>query len=1745
MRTSLALLAALLLANGARAAEPFDIREGERVLLIGDTLLEREGTYGYLETRMHEQFPQRHFTVRNLAFSADTPLGISRAAFDPAAKGFERLKEQLALVKPTVAILGYGMAASLQELTDRSGDLSLNPDPTRYGAEPMSAARFKKELAQLMDAISANAGALGGNGEGGERRTSKSGAEGSATLPPNPKAPPSALSDPSPPSPNSPTSTFDVRRSTFDVLPSAPAPSPVAAPGSTPEASGAVAAADPAKAAPPAVRFILLSPIRHEDLRATRPGLPDPAAHNALLAQYSKAIEELAQERGARFVDLSSITANTPAIATGIGLNDAREKLTSGKSAAELVAGLVNVLDQALTTLAGPRTDNGIHLNSEGYQFATEKVATALIWPSLLKGLLDPPKSSAALRAAVVAKNALFFHRWRPANSTYLFGFRKNEQGRNAAEIPQFDPLIEAAEKEIDRLKAGDAPSTLPSGAAGTLLVQNGASGEPGKLSGEPEKPSGKSLHTPGEMPNSAVTGAVAPAPTLTAAAPSRPLPVFTIAEGYEITLWAENPLLEKPTQMNWDAQGRLWVTSSSLYPMIAPGQPAEDKVLILEDTDHDGKADKSTVFATGLLVPTGVEPDLFLGSAGVPPAVAGVPAGNSENHPAQPPSPSARGHEGGKGAARELNESSAGTPKTARETRALPGGEPRAACYVGQSTELLHFADTDGDGVADEKRIVLSGFGTEDTHHIIHTLHWGPDGRLYFNQSVYIHSHVETPWGVVRLNSGGIWAYDPRTERLEVFAKGWWNSWGHQMDAAGQSFATDGAGSTGVSWVIPGAVYPAYEGGKRIAPAISPGSYPKFAGLELLYSPHFPAEWQGNAITCDFRAHRVVRFAIEDLSGGEGGERRTSNVERRTSKSGKEAEENTATRPKPKASPSDTSTFDVRRSTFDVSPAPAPASAGYTAKEQPDFLRTNDVSFRPIDVKLGPDGALYLADWSNPVINHGEVDFRDPRRDHHMGRIWRITRKGAPLVKWEPLGNGDSIEGLTEKGRSTNHWEKEQATRLLYARDAMIPGDLHLSYLRRIDDPSPRMRVFAMRALARVPSARSAELVLDAAVGAAGGEALAKPPSRKGEEEKNLGVFAPLREPSSDAFLEYAAWLSINDLAKPWTDAIASGAYPAEGHEKQLAYGLAAIDPALAGPAVARLLAGRTIPRDGSGPWIELIGTAGGPAELKQLYLGLMAAIVPDGDDMPTMAPKELAWTGDALPRAAHALVEAARLRGLKPENPYTADARLPYYEKYRGKADAPLAIWQFFAYPKRAWGPDVLRLMGLWKVDSAAAATLSMTTGPGSPEAEVAAAFEALRLLGTDNAANLAEEEAASDDPRVRRYALITLAALRPARALPLLTAAFPAAAAEAELVGTWRELLKERAFADQLAAHPPASLNQKVAAAGVRAAKEMGKRGETLLAKLSPLAGIDAAAKNAADANPAAMATAIASGRVGDPARGELIYRRANLGCVICHAIGGAGGKVGPDLSSIGASAPLDYLIESLFIPNAKVKEGYNAVLLTQKGGAQISGVLVRENPDEFILRDITGKELRAPKAAVTARENLGSIMPAGLMDQLADRERLDLFAFLGTLGKPGAFDSSKATVARQWELWPAGPSPIADELPMVKREPGLATFTLVDGRLTRDMIAEKLALFPADTKSLHARSHFTIATAGKTKLTLTGARKAWLDRTPLPIASEPSPTLTLAAGPHDLEIELDPTGLPDLLRAESPDVTFLGE
>src|SRR5689334_17495712 len=90
---------------------------------------------------------------------------------------------------------------------------------------------------------------------------------------------------------------------------------------------------------------------------------------------------------------------------------------------------------------------------------------------------------------------------------------------------------------------------------------------------------------------------------------PAAELASFQVADGFEVKLFAsEKDGVQKPIQMRFDARGRIWVIGSTVYPQLQPGQAPNDKVLILEDTNHDGICDKTTVFADGLMIPTGIE---------------------------------------------------------------------------------------------------------------------------------------------------------------------------------------------------------------------------------------------------------------------------------------------------------------------------------------------------------------------------------------------------------------------------------------------------------------------------------------------------------------------------------------------------------------------------------------------------------------------------------------------------------------------------------------------------------------------------------------------------------------------------------------------------------------------------------------------------------------------------------------------------------------------------------------------------------------------------------------------------------------------------------------------------------------------------------------------------------------------------------------------------------------------------------
>lgn len=1084
------------------------------------------------------------------------------------------------------------------------------------------------------------------------------------------------------------------------------------------------------------------------------------------------------------------------------------------------------------------------------------------------------------------------------------------------------------------------------------------------------------------------------------------------LGEGLEINLYAADPLLAKPIQMNFDRDGRLWVATSETYPHILPGQEAHDKIIVLEDADRDGRADKPHVFADGLLIPTGIEPG--------------------------------------------------------------DGG-----CYVANSTELLHFADTDGDLKSDVRKTLLSGFGTEDTHHLLHTLRWGPDGRLYMNQSIYIHSHIETPYGVRRLNGGGIWQYEPKTHRLEIFARGWVNAWGHAFDRWGQSFVTDGAGGEGINYAFPGSVFPTAPGAPRVLHGLNPGS-PKYCGLEIISGRHWPDDWQGDLITCDFRAHRIVRFKV------------------------------------------------------------APQGSGYTAQEQSEVIKTNHVAFRPIDVKLGPDGALYIADWYNPIIQHGEVDFRDPRRDHTHGRIWRVTVKGrepAPAVDYAKADDGELFRLLdapedfirqrarnellarnasTSREASTNPRDRDQ---LILELLRFLSAQKGTKFVPSIDSENPHYRAAALRiagpglAEGTVPVTTVARFAAD------------------DHPQVRLEAICALRNsPTFDAVaaalsvldhpmdenLDFALWQLCRERRDAWLPDVIAEKSPLYDRPAQLEFALRAIDEPLIVAPLLKLIRDDKVADDRRSGILQLVARLGSPQDLAMI---LRLVLEESNDDV----EQRLALLG--------ALAEAATTRRVQPAGDLSLlDVCLEANDERVATAAA--------------------RLLGLWKVESVRPVLTALARAkPASLKST--AAVEAIGDLGGP-ASQQALIELASDSfsGATRQAAVMTLVKIFPqsaAQAAVALLADVDASDIDAAAI-VEAFMSRQGATAALTKALADKKLPADVAKLALRTARSSAKPDEALVAALRTAGGLEASTRPPTPEEISSLTAEVKTS--GDAARGEAIYHRRELGCVKCHAVGGAGGRVGPDLVSIGASAQVDYLVESLLLPNKAIKEGFHTLVVTTDDGRSLNGVQVRKTDKDLILRDAEDREIAVPLKSIEEQSQGLSLMPTGLPENLTRKELVDLVRFLSELGKVGPYQLKPAPMVRRWEAFITTPQGVE-----VLRRNRVSIAATGDGRLTWEpayarfdgglplaglgtLAAVKNQFMSVPPFSI-VRFEFDAARAGRVALQFNTAAglQLWLDGKPLDAADRT--TVDVAAGRHTVTVAVDRVRRSEPLRCELVD------
>jgi putative heme-binding domain-containing protein len=961
---------------------------------------------------------------------------------------------------------------------------------------------------------------------------------------------------------------------------------------------------------------------------------------------------------------------------------------------------------------------------------------------------------------------------------------------------------------------------------------------------------------------------------------PAAQLAAFKVADGYEVNLFAsELEGIANPIQMRFDHEGRLYVACSWVYPQLAPGQGPNDKIILLQDTNGDGRADRSGVFADGLIIPTGLE----TGDGGV---------------------------------------------------------------YVGNGTELLFLQDTTGDGKADVRRVVLRGFGTGDSHQNINSFTWGPGGELMMSQGLHAVSKVETPWGISYLDQAGIWRLRPRLLRLDGFFGGGMaphNPWGFAFDKWGQLLVMAGNGH-GIYDPLPVMI----RNHKHLEHVQIWENMRgrKICGVEVIESSHFPEEMQGTMAAGGFMNHMI--FGLQAAENG--------------------------------------SSFKVR--------------------DLPPLLVSTHGSFRPVDVKLGPDGALYVADWYNPIIGHYQASFRHPDRDKTHGRIWRITAKDRPLLA-PPKLSSMTVSELLEQLKSPEGWNRYQARRVLAAMETEGVVKGLENWISQLDAASPsyerwlveamgiyesheviesglveqllrardhRARAYAVGVIAhghdRLPQAldwigRAVEdehprVRLAAVVAAA-----AIP------EARSMEIAAAAADRELDQPLEYALEQAVHVLKPHWIGPFTAGELTFGDRQNRLEFVLKADGSPDTFQALMRMLESGKLTRQTRSSFLHIVAEVGGPDDLAKLL-------------EPQTYMINGVFDGQLQAKLLFALGRTERFRQARPSGDLGQAVKHLLdgaEERVQAELFRLIGIWKlpgFGAELKAAAESGAVRLRqaaleGLGHLgDEESRATLNALAGAGELAARAGAAA-ALAWADIPQAAGIAAQILA-DDPGGATASVLVPAFLQRKGGSEILAAAL------------------ERKSPSEAAAREALQLIQGV-----------GRTEEQLEVVLTRAAGRSRQVWEFTDGELEQFVAEVNS--QGDPIRGQTIYQRAELGCVACHVVGNQGGSLGPDLNSIGSGQPVDFILGAVLEPNREVKEGYEAMEVTTRDGDTYQGYKVREDGSELVLRDLLqDQEIRIRKENIQERMQRGSIMPAGLVDSLDRTELRDLIRYLSGLGKP---------------------------------------------------------------------------------------------------------------------------------------------
>jgi putative heme-binding domain-containing protein len=862
----------------------------------------------------------------------------------------------------------------------------------------------------------------------------------------------------------------------------------------------------------------------------------------------------------------------------------------------------------------------------------------------------------------------------------------------------------------------------------------------------------------------------------------------------------------------------------------------------------------------------------------------------------------------------------------------------------------VMKCRDTDGDGKADTRETLYGNFGNRDTHGMVNSFTRGLDGWLY---ACHGFNNDSTPVGSdgqqITLNSGNTIRMRLDGSHIEYNTHGQVNPFGLCFDPLGNLYSAD-CHTMPVYTLLRGAYYPSFgkpHDGLDFGPTMIGHNHKStgIGGIAYYAADHFPPEY------------RDTLFIGNPVTGCVNHDRLTKH------------------------------------------------GSTYDCVELPDFITCDDLWFRPVNIQVGPDGALYIADFYNCIIGHYEVPLTHPRRDRERGRLWRVVYTGKGVEKpaatapaEAPNVHAASLESLVELLSHANLTVRTLATHELVDRigkPAIEPlvkavsdeqassfdkihglwaierlGGLNPAVVEKLAaDADPGVRVHVMKMLAERANddsvlTRKAIADEDPFVKRAAADALGRHP-----HHENVRLLADLwgATDAKDTHLIHVTRMALRDQL------LAEGVYDE-------AKKLAESDPALA-ERLANVSLG--VPNAASARFVLWHLEKNPATTARDAYLHHVTRHIADGD---LNQVYQFADRYRSLSPLEQVGVVRALGRGLQERGATSPDQLNAWIGEITGKLLASEDENQVRAGidMARDFRPQVLDVL------AGAAGPAARFAGLRTAAMDACAGYEPARavpllaavLHGGAEPLNVRQHAAAAlariNDDAARGQLLTCLQTAPEGLALAVAAGLSDTPAGAEALLATVTEgkasarLLQQGDVVNRLKA---------------RNLKDLDARLEALTAKLPP-----------ADQRINELMTKrreVFSAGQPDLAKGAAVFEK---NCALCHRIGDKGAKVGPNLDGVGIRG-VERLLEDVLDPSRNVDQAFRTTQVVTADGRNLTGLALREEGNILVLADAQGKEVRVPIDEIEERViSPLSVMPANVPDLVSEADFVHLLGYL---------------------------------------------------------------------------------------------------------------------------------------------------